>query len=423
MEIPRRHFFPALTAAPALARQLTAEIGRMELVSTHEHLYSEAERLERKPDFFALAEQYLGNDMVSAGMPAEPRPKSWAEFEPYWRQARLTGYGQALRIAMRELYGVEDLNAVTLAWLNAAIAEATRPGLYERVLRQRAGYRYAVLDDFWHGDPKRPAERLFVLARKMDWFSSAAKASDIRRMEKVTGVAINDVGGLKRAVERRLEQSLAEGMVTLKTTLAYNRPLRFEMVSEAEAQADFDRLMKEPQASPPRRLSDHIFHHVLELAEAHRLPLQVHAGLQAGNANTLANSRALALENLFTRYRKVTFDLFHLGWPWVEETAALAKMHPNVTIDFCWAHVVSPVGARAALDMLLECVPLNKIMGYGGDYQQVELSYGHSRMARRNIAEVLAAKVQAGLCSETEAVEIARQLLSENAARLFPARR
>ena len=239
-------------------------------------------------------------------------------------------------------------------------------------------------------------------------------------MEEVTGVAIPDVRGLKRAMERRLEQSIEAGLVTLKTTLAYSRPLRFDETSEADAQTDFDLLMKEPQKNPPQRLSDHMFHHVLRLAQDGRLPIQVHTGMQAGNGNLLENSRPTQLNNLFLNYPRVTFDLFHLGWPWVTEVAALAKIFPNVTVDFCWAWVISPTAARNALHEMLETVPANKLLGFGGDYRQVELSYAHSRMARAGIAQVLAEKVNARFCTETEAMDLARLILHDNAARLFP---
>ena len=418
----RRHFLSTAAVAPALTRQLLQEIGQFDVVSTHEHLFSEAERLQAKPDFFALANHYLFNDLISAGMPADANPTRWSEFEPYWRHARFTGFAQALRLAMKDLYGVDEINGATLPTLNEAIARATKPGLYRHVLKQRGRFRYAILDDFWHGEPVRPDPEFFVLARKFDWFCSIAKASEIRRMEEVTGVSITSVTSLKRAVERRLEQSLDAGLVTIKTTLAYNRPLYFEETSEVAAQTDFDLIMRQPQAQPPRKLADHIFHYVLQLAESHHLPVQVHTGLQAGNGNTLANSQPQLLNNLFLRYPKLNFDLFHLGWPWVSETAALAKMFPNVHVDFCWAHVVAPAAARAALHLLLETVPVNKILGFGGDYRHVELSYAHSMMARSNIARVLAEKVADGFCTEREALDLARLLLADNAARLFPFR-
>lgn len=71
---------------------------------------------------------------------------------------------------------------------------------------------------------------------------------------------------------------------------------------------------------------------------------------------------------------------------------------------------------------MLETVPANKILGFGGDYRYVELSYAHARMAKAGIAQVLGEKVESGWCTESEAVEVARMLLHDNAARLFPQR-
>lgn len=410
---------PAALAAQTVSNNgLVRAINEMPLVDSHEHLLPERERLDLKPDLFLLASHYLNNDMVSAGMPVST-PKSWTDFAPWWRVSRFTGYGQALSIAIRDIYGIAEITEANLPRINAAIAEANKPGLYRRILKDRMKLDYAVLDDYWHGDPIPPDE-FFVLARKMDWFCTASKAADIRRMEEVTGVSIPDVKGLKRAVERRLDQSLQAGLVTIKSTLAYNRPLRFEVISEADAQRDFDLLMKEPQNPAPRRLSDHIFHHVLQLADAHKLPVQMHTGLQAGNGNTLENSRPILLNNLFGLYPKVLFDLFHLGWPWMEEVAALAKMYANVTADLCWVHIITPNGARRALHELIDTVPLNKILGFGGDYRYVELSYAHAVMARRNIAQVLLEKVQRREMTEADALQAARLILHDNAARIFP---
>ncbi|MBI4892619.1 MAG: amidohydrolase family protein [Acidobacteria bacterium] len=414
----RRDFLAVTAAAPGLTARLGVELERTGIVSSHEHLLWENERIAEKADFFTLASHYLANDLVSAGAPATP--KSWAEFGPWWPAVRLTGYGQALRIAMRELYGEEPSSAAAVARINDKLERANRPGLYERVLKEKARIRYSVLDDYWHSEPMRPDERFFVLARHLDAFCTARQAANIRKLEESTGVSITSVGGLKKAMEKSLEQSLAQGMVTLKSTLAYARSLRYEVVPEREAEADFQELMKAPQRQPPQRLSDHMFHHSLALAQERGLPYQIHTGYLAGNGGNLENTRPMLLGNLFGRYPKVSFDLFHLGWPWMNETTALAKLHRNVTADFCWMWVLSPAGARQTLDEMLEAVPANKIVGFGGDYRYVELSYAHAKMARAGIAQVLSGKVAAGWCTEGEAVEIGKMLLAENAARLFP---
>ena len=162
-----------------------------------------------------------------------------------------------------------------------------------------------------------------------------------------------------------------------------------------------------------------MYHHLVQLAEAHHLPMQIHTGLQAGNGNFIANSNPTQLTNIFFRYPKVQFDIFHIGYPYDRELTAIAKMFPNVNVDFCWVHIVSPSAARHSLHVFIDTVPLNKIMGFGGDYRYPELSFAHLIIARRNIAQVLAERVQAGLFTETEAVTAGRMLLHDNPARLF----
>jgi hypothetical protein len=44
------------------------------------------------------------------------------------------------------------------------------------------------------------------------------------------------------------------------------------------------------------------------------------------------------------------------------------------------------------LHELIETVPANKILGYGGDFRNVAGAYGHAQMARAITAEVLAPK-------------------------------
>jgi hypothetical protein len=82
-------------------------------------------------------------------------------------------------------------------------------------------------------------------------------------------------------------------------------------------------------------------------------------------------------------------------------------------------HVISPWVARQTLHEWIETVPANKIFAFGGDYIFVEGAYAHSRMARDNVARVLAEKVETGYLAEDEAVGLAHKLLRENAARFF----
>ena len=101
------------------------------------------------------------------------------------------------------------------------------------------------------------------------------------------------------------------------------------------------------------------------------------------------------------------------------ELATLAKNFQNVYIDMCWLPIISPTASRLWLHQWLETVPVNKIMGFGGDYLFVEGTYGHSVIARQVVTETLAEKVEAGYLSLEEARYIARRILRDNAIELF----
>ena len=64
-------------------------------------------------------------------------------------------------------------------------------------------------------------------------------------------------------------------------------------------------------------------------------------------------------------------------------------------------------------------VPNTKIFGFGGDYSIVEKVYGHLKMARQDIACVLAEKVREGAWSRAEASLVARRLMRDNAAEFY----
>jgi uncharacterized protein len=423
----------------SLRDRLRKVIDGMSIVDTHEHIISEPERYSTPIDFFMLVGQYVMNDVVSAGLsrpvrtrienPNTPLAERWQLFEPFWKHARYTGYSQALRIAIRDIYGFPEITGATLPRINEAMHNKNKPGFYADILKKRCRTLYSIVDDYWNATPAKLDPEYFVLARKFDRFITPSTPGQMKALERQTGVSITSLSGLKQAMEKSFELSLTLNMVAVKTIMAYERELFFREVSEADAARDFDDLMqgrrKLPEGfrkfrdRPYRNMEDHMFHHLVQLADAHHVPMQIHTGLQTGNGNYMANADPTLLTNLFFVYPNVRFDLFHIGYPYHDKLSVLGKTFQNVAVDFCWAHIISPSASRQAMHMYLETVPVNKIFGYGGDYRYPELSYGHLQIAKSNIAQVLAEKVEAGFLSEDEAVEIANLMLRENALTFF----
>jgi predicted TIM-barrel fold metal-dependent hydrolase len=244
----------------------------------------------------------------------------------------------------------------------------------------------------------------------------------------VIGRPVRTLDDWVEGFDRELEEAAASGIAGLKCALAYERSIAFAPVAAAAAQdafaeaiAAWDRAGRAPDAATPLPVpaQDFMMHHQLRRAAERGFAYQFHTGLQEGNGNLLANSDPMLLNPLFLAHPGVRFDLFHMGWPFAEVATALCKNFPNVFVDMCWAHIISPVAARRALSGFLDALPFTKISAFGGDYLFVDGVYGHLQVARENVARVLAEKVQEGTFGRKQALVVAQALFHDNPARIF----
>ena len=436
-----------------LATRITDAVGAIHLVDTHEHLLSEEERTRAAVDFSYLFPHYGSSDLVSAGMPrpmleavrVPMRPvllgrgarirrpayyatpartdmtleERWEVFEPYWDRIRHTGYGTCLRIAVRDLFGVPDLDRQTYRQLSEAIAASARPGWYGHVLKEKARIAVSLQDD----SRATVDKRFFAPMVRLEHFAVARTREELVRLEEDAGIAIHTLDDLLEAMRLALAAYVAEGAVGIKIGLAYRRTIRFEKVAKADAERVFNRIAghlgEGPSWEEARPLQDYVVHQIIRLAIEHDLPIQIHTGLQEGNENLVTNSKPTHLTNLFIEYREAKFDVFHGGYPYMGELLALAKNFPNVYLDLCWLYIISPSAGARMLHEAIETIPANKIFAFGGDFIVPEGSYGHSVMARRVVSRVLTEKVEDGWLTEEEAVRLAQRILRENPAVLY----
>ena len=142
----------------------------------------------------------------------------------------------------------------------------------------------------------------------------------------------------------------------------------------------------------------------------------VHSGMW-GDFRTLDAKHMIPV---FPRHPNTRFDLYHLSMPSVRDAIVIGKNFPNVWLNLCWCHVISQQMTCSALDECIDIVPMNKIIGFGGDYSRpVEKIYGHLVMAREDIATVLGRRVDRGLMSLDEAIAISQKWLWDNPKNLY----
>lgn len=417
------------------------------LVDTHEHLVQEKERLGSKPDLFeTILAHYVSSDLVSSGMsmddlvdvcsPELPLKDRWNLLEPFWEKIQNTGYACALKIALRDLYGIDEMTSRTCMKLAEAMEERNKPGLYSWVLGEKAGIERIILDTSTTTPIEEVDRAMFSPVMRFSDFIMARSRPELEALEARCGRSIHSLNDLVSALRAEFDR-VCRKIVGVKIGLAYMRTLRFDKVTFQEAEEVFNNIHRQEvfdritigkrRGTIPAGLSlregkplqDFMAHKVIQLAGERGLPIQIHTGLQEGNENMITNSNPTLLVNLFREYRETKFDVFHGAYPYTGELAALAKNFPNVYVDMCWLHIISPSKARLALSEWLDTVPSNKILGFGGDYRFVEGVYGHSVIARENISRVLAEKVDEGIINEDQAVNIAERLLRHNAEELF----
>lgn len=408
----------------------------MPVIDTHEHLpWDEAQHWSGEGDVLTeYLSHYLSSDLISAGLsqqafqkvvdPSGDLMERWLLAEPYWEVCRYTGYGRSLDLAVKGIYGIDGIRRDTIEELNRRFLQHKKPGHMHWVLQELCGIEQSLLDV----ERKLPGESS---ALRRIWRPTKYIRPPFReecdlpiRIQEKYGIRLAGLEDWLQAMELELDEiRAAHGVNLLKIGMAYERPLRFEKVSLPVARTEFSRAMERYRRGEElwftRELQDFVMHALLGLANERGMTLQFHTGLLEGNGNVLANSSPALLNNLFLDYPDVRFDLFHIGYPYQGEACALAKMFPNVTVDMCWAHIISPSACVAALHDFLDAIPYNKISAFGGDYLFPDGVYGHLLLSRQNVSRVLAEKAAAGVFSTDRALDIARAMYYENPKRIF----
>lgn len=414
----------------AIYERLHEHIFEIQIIDTHEHIPDEAAAIKRKKSLFSFFEHYVSSDLVSAGMPRESletmRDETndlsladrWDLMAPYWPYARTTGYGRAFTGYMHDLFGIVDINEDSYQELSARIASAQRPGWHREVLRDRARIDKAIVTT-WPGEPVRSDRGLLLSSPIFDHYATVSTRAELQALEKEAGQSIQTLPQLMQAQEAAVDRMARDGAVAVKIFLAYQRPLLFERVEQAQAGRVFDRIWlsqaRDLKFEDVKPLQDFMTRRLVGLAAERGLPIQIHTGMQEGNGNHLTNANPTLLTDLFLDFPDARFDVFHAGYPYWRETGVLAKYFANVYADLAWLHAISPRAAATILDEWLEIIPSNKILGVGGDSNYVEGAYGHTQTARRVTCDVLATKVETGGLSIDEAQWLATRILRENA--------
>lgn len=292
-------------------------------------------------------------------------------------------------------------------------------------LMAEAKVEAAVVDHLYTG---RGADN-FTVAEMGERLGGARTAAALRLEVVLQQLILEaaDAGELEDRFRARLDRTslAAEGVVSLKSIVAYRTGLAIGPASAHDVRAAFDRLKREATERGQVRIAekallDHFLKLALEWCAAERFPIQFHTGfgdpdvdLRLGNPLQL---RAVLQE---PRLRTVPLVLLHAGYPFVRETGYLASVYPNVHLDLGLAIPFAATEYDGIVRQALALAPSTRILWSSDGFTIPEHCWFAAVQGRRALGRVLGELIERGALVREEAWAIAQQVLRLNALRLY----
>lgn len=119
------------------------------------------------------------------------------------------------------------------------------------------------------------------------------------------------------------------------------------------------------------------------------------------------------LAEIVARHPMLRFQCFVSSRHANQSLCTMARELPNFSLAGYWWHNFFPGAIRQVMEERLDMVPTNKQVGFFSDAYCVEWTYGKALLVRKQMAQVLAQKIEQGQYTFDEALDVARAVLYE----------
>jgi predicted TIM-barrel fold metal-dependent hydrolase len=424
-----------------MSSELADHIANVRVIDTHTHLRGDhAWEGQDAPDILSdLFGLYCSSDLIIAGASPDAVARlqdsrdddlegRFAGVAAAWEVARFTGYGEAVRIAARDLYEIEDVSETTVRAGQQRLQSLQGEGGCLAILRDRARLDHVQMDQGLRViDLPRSSAEFFLRDLSLLPFSSGAIDDPV--IDEATGVTVRNLATLRQALEA-LFARCAPLSIALKSQHAYVRTLAWQPRSDDAAERAIEAVLAggaardDPQSDARLCLGDWCLARGVELATAHHLPVKLHTGYlastgQGGTAMPVDRLRAGHLAPLLMAYPDARFVLMHIAYPYSDELIALAKHFGNVHVDLCWAWAINPYASVDFVRRFLHAVPQNKLFAFGDDATTPSTAYAYAVQMRRWLTKALQAEIDDGSMTTRQAIDCATRLLRGNQLACF----
>ena len=420
----------------ALYSRLLSEIMKIEAIDVHSHVPA------REPFARSLREilgyHYYTELAHSAGMdkgviaPEVPDDEMIPRLlEAMEDISNTVQYSWLMELA-RELFGFQGRRLTPDNWqeLDKAVRRKAQERGREREILRLSHIEKVFLTNSFDEDLEAIDTDIFVPSLRADNLVFGLSDRQVREsLERASDTEIRDPQSLTEALECVFGRFVSHGALSV----AIGLPPHFRTF--AVSHADFDRLLDKAlwdghlEAGEAAALHSAVFFALAGLCRQFGLPMQVMCGalrgayehgVPQGTDLPQAGDTLAGLLPAFNAFPQVTFCVSVLSGSQTQELAAYGWILHNVVLSGHWWYLNMPAYIERDLAARLQSVPRTKLIGYYSDMYKLEFGLAKFNMYRRTLARVLARDfVGLGLGTESDAIELARLMLHDNAARIF----
>jgi glucuronate isomerase len=204
----------------------------------------------------------------------------------------------------------------------------------------------------------------------------------------------------------------------IATATHISTDINFQAVSDSEMEAALQR-RGEAGAAERDVYAAYVHEHFLTALEAHgdQIVFQFSFGAEPlpFETGSRLNQHTIAqLAEMIGRHPRLRFQCFLSSRHANQSLCTLARELPNFSLAGYWWHNFFPDVIRQVMSERLDMLPANKQIGFFSDAYCVEWTYAKAIIVRRQLARVLAEKVEQGQYSIDEALGVARATLFDS---------
>ena len=427
-----------------LAREVEEGLKSFPWIDVHTHI--DAAHLSARGLDDILLYHMAISDLYAAGCPSggripEDRSKAeahrrLAEAIPYLPQVQNTAISWGIRIILADLYDWHE--PVTLEnWerLDTLITQRSQDPAWPREILRRAGIA-RIGTELWRGKDGSADDILqyaleWAFFARTQWGQPDIPVYELERTWSDTaptppiGVTFDRATAPSLARIIRTAEDVKQAMAHycalipyerllataqhISTDISYSRPSDREMDQALQNRARAGERERDIYAS-------YILHAFLAELERRGAPIvfQFSFGAEAlpfESASRLSQRTIGELADIIATYPRIHFQCFLSSRHANQALCTLARELPNLSLSAYWWHNFFPSTIRQVIGERLDMLPVNKQIGFFSDAYCVDWAYGKQVLVRRQMAQVLAQKIEQGQYTLQDSLTIAKAMV------------